>query len=202
MRGKPYLSFVGSSPHVRGNISISPDRHIQYRFIPARAGEHFRVDTLRQPLRRFIPARAGNITKGRIIADSPAVHPRTCGEHIAAAPAAPSVLRFIPARAGNIRTKFLAMSVLGSSPHVRGTFLNISWKGFFIGSSPHVRGTSTQKLVARISNGSSPHVRGTYLSSFQLITHHRFIPHVRGTCPELGLKFRTVHPRTCGEHPA
>ncbi len=131
----------GSSPHARGTSSAVRLVWASQRFIPARTGnicrserhssgqpvhprthgEHTmrdlgcfgyggssphargtsdRATQLNQPL-RFIPARTGNIQSQFTKGYHHAVHPRTHGEHKLAPTAVPSIL--------------------GSSPHARGT---------------------------------------------------------------------------------
>ena len=111
----------GSSPRVRGTLTINPSRNLCERFIPACAG-NTNIQTLckhchdgssprvrgtrRQItgcplLRRFIPACAGNtrVRHGRKVMMT--VHPRVCGEHE------------LQVEIDRMRT--------GSSPRVRGT---------------------------------------------------------------------------------
>ena len=134
---------IGSSPHVRGTFEAGLDVRADERFIPARAGnirperlgtagppvhprtcgEHRRSagcirgalgssphvrgtsaeHSERTALVRFIPARAGNMWTKTVSIPIRSVHPRTCGEHA--------------------RDRPLSGTRLGSSPHVRGTFI-------------------------------------------------------------------------------
>ena len=173
----------GSSPHVRG--TYSPTKK-----------------TL--PQTRFIPARAGNMFYDRTVAQTRAVHPRTCGEHTG--------------------TGAVPSSTAGSSPHVRGTCFTIEpsrRRARFIPARagnirerepfplrppvhPRTCGEHARNLsVGGTVDGSSPHVRGTFHNMLQNQINRRFIPARAGnithrSAPTPG---RPVHPRTCGEHP-
>ena len=172
----------GSSPHVRG--TYSPTKK-----------------TL--PQTRFIPARAGNMFYDRTVAQTRAVHPRTCGEHTG--------------------TGAVPSSTAGSSPHVRGTCsqsVRGRYRRRFIparaGNIPQHAAKPNQPPVHprtcgehypslgsnTRSTGSSPHVRGTsYMMPFGY-GRARFIPARAGNMLAYtqGVGPAPVHPRTCGEH--
>ena len=126
---------------------------------------------------RFIPTRVGNIITRRADFSGVAVHPHTCGEHL--------------------RPRKRRSKIVGSSPHVWGTFIpkqilnnnrrfiptrvgNILCNSTIISSRtvhPHTCGehssASCQSFLAR---GSSPHVWGTCICFGPFILPSRFIP--------------------------
>ena len=141
-----------SSGAVHGGIHGSSP-HVRGTFIPGHQGVY---------QERFIPARAGNIPTESQGVFFVTVHPRTCGEHI-------SLKRPIPLHTG-------------SSPHVRGTWVqqgeglgelrfiparagNIVRSGASSRLSPvHPRTCGEHFFLSFVENettGSSPHVRGT-----------------------------------------
>ena len=173
---------VGSSPRVRGT-----------RDGAARPGLQL----------RFIPACAGNTSTSAPAGTTPTVHPRVCGEHQPKA--------FAVARSG------------GSSPRVRGTHHHASsntLQGRFIPACagntpprsyrtvpapvhPRVCGEHSPIIPQPVfSAGSSPRVRGTRDRGRQRAQGHRFIPACAGNTTSGGgrFRFRSVHPRVCGEH--
>ena len=172
---------IGSSPRVRGTVSVEK--------------------SVSQP-RRFIPARAGNGKWPRSTGDMSSVHPRACGERFgwttgkkspfgssprvrgtdggACVPGLP--VRFIPARAGNGRC----------------------WRGRRSGRSVHPRACGERKcrVMQQLSHGgSSPRVRGTVDRSSSSLLDSRFIPARAGNgyplCNRCAVS--KVHPRACGE---
>ena len=152
---------------------------------------------------RFIPAPAGNIPASLGRFALPAVHPRACGEHCSQS---------------NSRCTYT-----GSSPRLRGTYLNqdsVHPQKRFIpapaGNMPispaaldlslvhpracgeHAeRGNTFSKSV-----GSSPRLRGTCLSITWRCGNGRFIPAPAGNISKRrsAVARKTVHPRACGEH--
>ncbi len=171
----------GSSPRVRGTVTIDPESRAHRRFIPARAGNRPRqTDRI-----AWLP-----------------VHPRACGEQATAdrqdrlvAGSSPRVrgtvhqrdqprlhARFIPARAGN--------------------------RGFMVVDNPHLPvhpracGEQTGWTATRmICRGSSPRVRGTARRGLHLVDAGRFIPARAGNsvAAKTTLQPAAVHPRACGE---
>ena len=152
---------------------------------------------------RFIPARAGNMHSDQRDTGLHPVHPRTCGEHCLTA--------------NSSHTFF------GSSPHVRGTSVpleaivkrgrfiparagNISRPDERLRADPVHPRTCGEHCVPRLDGllllGSSPHVRGTWSRIITDVRILRFIParagNIHGVPPFFS--FRSVHPRTCGEH--
>ena len=112
---------AGSSPRVRGTVATPNQRHAKIRFIPACAGNSFRLLSLQVILSgssprvrgtglllvisvvqgRFIPACAGNrcVIEQEFTVET--VHPRVCGEQS--------------------RIAMGKVGFIGSSPRVRGT---------------------------------------------------------------------------------
>ena len=237
---------VGSSPHTRGTRYCTNNECETFRFIPAYAGNEqtVRVARLTWPVHprirgersqraprtlatsgssphtrgtipappppstrsRFIPAYAGNAPFGGSSTGEKAVHPRIRGERTGGQTALPSII--------------------GSSPHTRGTrfrqgcrFLCLRFIPAYAGNAasrcempatssvhPRIRGERNNE-IARVapSIGSSPHTRGTL--EVQLGNKHRprFIPAYAGNAAVhlLLLDLMSVHPRIRGErcHP-
>ena len=182
------------------------------RFIPARAGNTFRLHSRRL---RFIPARAGEHV-GRVSAHGRrTVHPRACGDTACSSwrsiglGSSPRVrgtrhlerilksMRFIPARAGEHQTSF-AVGFNAVHPRVCGEQLQhpLERQGA-PGSSPRVRGTSITPWMlasrftpARAGNTQPLRIRPSL---------PRFIPARAGTVRHFIMQ-TSVHPRGCGEH--
>ena len=161
------------------------------------------IDNIPLQQARFIPAHAGNIRRAARRRCGPTVHPRTCGEHVVAVP-----LMFISG---------------GSSPHMRGTFLqliadlvdqrfipahagNIARRDRYRGRPPVHPRTCGEHATAfpdvAPESGSSPHMRGTYRRPDKWDRKRRFIPAHAGNIRPGRLRTTNppVHPRTCGEH--
>ena len=172
----------GSSPRGRGTLRRALGRGLPWRFIPAWAGNTFRV-----PVWSYITT----------------VHPRVGGEHQQCAKChrqtsgssprgrgTPSSLtpaaiigRFIPAWAGNTDTEQRPRLTGPVHPRVGGEHVWIASAG-------------------AIQVGSSPRGRGTLGSECPLVPSHRFIPAWAGNTSSC-VRFRslrTVHPRVGGEH--
>ena len=150
----------GSSPRVRGT-----------RGRPASIGEG----------RRFIPACAGNTFRMMEAARRMAVHPRVCGEHQIDASVsrqfygssprvrgtrkqafAPKTLgRFIPACAGNTPTSSMRSKRQPVHPRVCGEHI-------------------IESVINILHDGSSPRVRGTHQEPDMLRQQMRFIPACAG----------------------
>ena len=233
---------VGSSPHTRGTRYCTNNECETFRFIPAYAGNEqtVRVARLTWPVHprirgersqraprtlatsgssphtrgtipappppstrsRFIPAYAGNAPFGGSSTGEKAVHPRIRGERTGGQTALPSII--------------------GSSPHTRGTphpdakcRPPLRFIPAYAGNAttrlpvsrprsvhPRIRG-ERQFVMTPVSTsiGSSPHTRGTLSSSRQSSHHCRFIPAYAGNArrtPSLRRR-ATVHPRIRGE---
>ena len=126
---------------------------------------------------RFIPAPAGNtLVQGNLITLW-TVHPRACGEHL--------------------RLAIWIMQVIGSSPRLRGTPLDLPVKDRIFRFIPAPAGNTYQKICrgkfapvhpracgehivfsgqGEFRSGSSPRLRGTLLIFFRFWYIHRFIP--------------------------
>ena len=233
---------VGSSPHTRGTRYCTNNECETFRFIPAYAGNEqtVRVARLTWPVHprirgersqraprtlatsgssphtrgtipappppstrsRFIPAYAGNAPFGGSSTGEKAVHPRIRGERTGGQTALPSII--------------------GSSPHTRGTrfrqgcrFLCLRFIPAYAGNAasrcempatssvhPRIRGERNNE-IARVapSIGSSPHTRGTPVRDDARVHIDRFIPAYAGNArrtPSLRRR-ATVHPRIRGE---
>ena len=94
------ISTRGSSPRVRGTLSVSPAR---------------------RPRTRIIPACAGNSSGVRISGKRRPDHPRVCGE-LAMRDRRPSITADHPRVCGELSSVVTTTKgVVGSSPRVRGT---------------------------------------------------------------------------------
>ena len=217
------FSLIGSSPHTRGTWHRSRRPWPRTRFIPAHAGnigwsagehpmnavhprtrgEHRRqrsrkncmdgssphtrgtyTDTLfADESRRFIPAHAGNIPGTRPPARSAPVHPRTRGEHD--------------------QPRALPGSVVGSSPHTRGTLTARTGEARPERFIPAHAGNITAPVTTRDLTSVHPRTRGEHSKAgmtTSLVSGSS--PHTRGTSAiSASVFFRSaVHPRTRGEH--
>ena len=213
---------AGSSPRVRGTLSLPLVDELIRRFIPACAGNSQnsqsaafsssgsspRVRGTRQTgqrcrrVGRFIPACAGNSGRRYNGTCVTTVHPRVCGELDYPDPA--------------------GLGEAGSSPRVRGTqhprrvarrrrrFIpacagnsKASWT---FGRTPPVHPRVCGELPIRLPNavrviGSSPRVRGTRRLGLAAARPRRFIPACAGNSPRrpAASAMVTGHPRVCGE---
>ena len=172
---------VGSSPRVRGTVTIDCQCSRAMRFIPACAGN-----------------RRSFCGKWALVA----VHPRVCGEQCSArrssslaAGSSPRVRgtvliliqpvfygRFIPACAGNRRQR--QESPVPSPVH------------------PRVCGEQEREPEPSFpATGSSPRVRGTVERGGLQLVHDRFIPACAGNRFTISDNSKpwSVHPRVCGE---
>ena len=174
--------WTGSSPRGRGTPQVTPERCLE---------------------RRFIPARAGNTCPRSATSTSGPVHPRAGGEHHAAADARILVsgssprgrgtqkrgrafyarVRFIPARAGNTKAASPGSAPRSVHPRAGGEH---AWRQ---------RGSS-------MVSGSSPRGRGTRRALAPHPVGPRFIPARAGNTPAAwsGVSRASVHPRAGGEH--
>ena len=154
---------------------------------------------------RFIPARAGNTCRRQSMSRSGPVHPRSRGEHDPVAPgpgheggSSPLARgtqrmatghrppgRFIPARAGNTRVSAALCAFRPVHPRSRGE---------------HCSATSS----GRSADGSSPLARGTRPGAAPCARASRFIPARAGNTAGAPPAQRgpPVHPRSRGEHVA
>ena len=213
----------GSSPHVRGTPSSGSARIRSPRIIPACAGNtgrrnstnawtkdhprmcgehlgsrcsccstwgsspHVRgtptITSVIQSDDGIIPACAGNTGHGTRQTAVRRDHPRMCGEHYQA-----------------LST---ATGRPGSSPHVRGTRVELFLERLGVGIIPACAGNTVGlALTCMCFAGSSPHVRGTRADVGWHALRAGIIPACAGNtlvCFWLGLPAGD-HPRMCGEH--
>ena len=233
----------GSSPRMRGTLDSQRQPAIYRRFIPAHAGntsgqsdtaqansvhpracgEHSAISCCVRPASgssprmrgtrlcflsqicqsRFIPAHAGNTGERKQGGSPVTVHPRACGEHSLVA--------------------FLAATIFGSSPRMRGTQTKLQHHRPRIRFIPaHAGNTAASSAAQAILTvhpracgehlvdlalllerlGSSPRMRGTRFSAALREHVIRFIPAHAGNTPARPVRSETcsVHPRACGEH--
>ncbi len=159
--------------------------------------------TMQQVNFRFIPAGAGNTPRTATNAAKPTVHPRWRGEHSTAedGPTGRSVssqlarvtlikpvhgaqwVRFIPAGAGNTSSMFQTFTVIAVHPRWRGEH-------------------SVTRHPVQYRNGSSPLARGTRAFLAGTSRQERFIPAGAGNTYARPARRRLVpvHPRWRGEH--
>ncbi|RCW78561.1 hypothetical protein DFP89_13511 [Paracoccus lutimaris] len=215
-------SAIGSSPRMRGTVSILSNV---------------------VPCGRFIPAHAGNRSPMPPHRRAAAVHPRACGEQQVAEiivgviggssprmrgtgllrPSASSHHRFIPAHAGNRVPRI--MDAMAGPVHPRAcgeqvcAHVATNRDQRFIPAhagnralpilgndqpAVHPRACGEQSVsISRYSTsgGSSPRMRGTVRHVAQHGPQFRFIPAHAGNrvIPQPRCQRRSVHPRACGE---
>ena len=219
------MGYTGSSPHMRGTRRICCQPTPEPWDHPRICGEHLAVMVMlisisgSSPHMRgtrdtslgcfhiagIIPAYAGN-TRGVLCGyRGDGDHPRICGEHVCHASS--------------------YLSVMGSSPHMRGTppacpdqgarrriipayagntSSTTCWKQF-AEDHPRICGEHTLSGIAeRTGLGSSPHMRGTRRWHMGASCLRRIIPAYAGnTCGSISRPRLTGdHPRICGEHQA
>ena len=156
-------------------------------------------------LRGIIPAYAGNTSRHPVSWSVGGDHPRICGEHLERA--------------------LTASAASGSSPHMRGTHIQLWFPPADMGIIPAYAGNTDmyarfspfawdhpricgehvgQRLLAQAAGGSSPHMRGTPPWSPQTHGLEGIIPAYAGNTLTVTQKSLTVedHPRICGEHAA
>ena len=208
MRGEHTPSTVeiamsrGSSPHARGTRCPLYALMMFYRFIPACAGntgggDGFHFDSpvhprmrgehnsdaytedladgssphargtpgfhiLRTARERFIPACAGNTPfRSQPLRNQP-VHPRMRGEH-------PAEREYV-------------FSVLGSSPHARGTRRHQEWRNGFQRFIPACAGNTARSRASISSESVHPRMRGEHFSTCANCRGKGgSSPHARGT---------------------
>ena len=222
-RNDMYLMMCqcGSSPHMRGKLCFGVRCFQCERIIPAHAGQtrSWHTGENRQsgssPHMRgkrgfveqagaqcwIIPAHAGQTAPAHARRVERADHPRTCG--------------------ANQKGDTTAMSLTGSSPHMRGK------RGYGAMFSPPIRiipahagqtpwvllfppqptdhprtcgANAMQSMLCQLRVGSSPHMRGKLERLVGLAHRLRIIPAHAGQTPGRGgaLACEPDHPRTCG----
>ena len=174
--------WQGSSPRMRGTLSVRNDSELGPR---------------------IIPAYAGNTEKVAAVGLDGRDHPRVCGEHLELSAVVSDVLgssprmrgtpfgRFrrqllggiIPAYAGNTRQRVIGHAILEDHPRVCGEHEMAEKTGRSDrGSSPRMRGTPDNVEGIRIFGGIIPAYAGNTSTPSE-------------TPPP-----RRDHPRVCGEH--
>ena len=156
----PVGRSCGSSPHTRGTLSGVALLRLQFRFIPAYAGnapgKH--LCSPRYPVHPRIRGERPNTRRGSRYRRGSSPHTR--GTLLACLAGRP-VVRFIPAYAGNAPA--YPLTVEDGAVH------------------PRIRGERDQLLVCRRgANGSSPHTRGTLVYAPPATRTLRFIPAYAG----------------------
>ena len=170
---------------------------------PRMCGEHVRRQSVRQLLTGIIPACAGSTQTHRLHDQPRRDHPRMCGEH---------------------GTPFSSsLSLMGSSPHVRGARRDMDPVQPAAGIIPACAGSTTgspgrahsrrdhpRMCGEHISTvgchdvkaGSSPHVRGARGLLLPRGIVLGIIPACAGSTSYLAAIFHLPrdHPRMCGEH--
>ena len=158
---------------------------------------------LRPAVSGIIPAYAGNTLRLRRMFSSTRDHPRICGEH-------------------HGQTNKV-MTIVGSSPHMRGTLIGgdglktgrgiipayagntLVFQWMMYASRDHPRICGEHMLLSCVfarSLGSSPHMRGTPPESYLVQNCRGIIPAYAGNTCSLRRLYLTQrdHPRICGEH--
>ena len=199
----PIPKDMGSSPRMRGTLSM-PDYIGLYMGI--------------------IPAYAGNtcmlIRTGGCARD----HPRVCGEHYRYPLHTCRRMRIIPAYAGNTSTFVICIKSVRDHPRVCGEHQDRDRPSRCDGgSSPRMRGTHGMYCAIEYPHGIIPayagNTSGTWLMSFKTRDHPRvcgehiadktdrmaekwIIPAYAGNTDSLTLveSMDWDHPRVCGEH--
>ena len=172
----------GSSPRMRGTLGILHLGRRRMRFIPAYAGNTFRI----LPSSFCLP-----------------VHPRVCGEHI--------VQKSPEYRASGssprMRGTLLRMPRLSGAsrfiPAYAGNTAETRSEGYRYAVHPRVCGEHPVSLTADpFYSGSSPRMRGTHCMHDEEPSGTRFIPAYAGNTGNTTeyCAASTVHPRVCGEH--
>ena len=175
------MSFLGSSPRVRGTAARFFDSEIRTRFIPACAGNRWDIPRLYCPV---------------------SVHPRVCGEQLLPT-------RRTSARAGSsprVRGTVPLNTVRGGGgrfiPACAGNRFRISKFSAYASVHPRVCGEQfDDRGTFKAGRGSSPRVRGTDRNQFVIREFDRFIPACAGNSinPLKPYFQHPVHPRVCGE---
>ena len=172
---------AGSSPRVRGTRRRNTRRRARCRFIPASAGNAYRL----------VPGRGDC-----------AVHPRECGERVSGERAKVHRAGSSPrvrgtrssARSGEERSWFIPASAGNASlPRPRKRAPSVH---------PRECGERQANIAAYArSGGSSPRVRGTPRRRTAHVLPRRFIPASAGNACDTPCRSHalTVHPRECGE---
>ena len=177
----PVGRSCGSSPHTRGTLSGVALLRLQFRFIPAYAGNAIQKSSRRLPMTVHPRIRGERTRKTSLLPSLPGSSPHTRGtpEHPAGQPVP---ARFIPAYAGNAPRMPRRPTRSPVHPRIRGE-------------------RQPRPSLATRSSGSSPHTRGTLVPGLVERDGDRFIPAYAGNAPAYPLTVEdgAVHPRIRGE---
>ena len=171
----------GSSPHARGTRNPRHSRRLDYRFIPACAGNAYPQCARRRPAAVHPRMRGERLNSIRDIGYNLGSSPHARGTHIDSRRDR-GRQRFIPACAGNARTRSARLPGRAVHPRMRG-----------------------ERMVAddhsSVAIGSSPHARGTHATPVFPLVVLRFIPACAGNASlsSSSITPMTVHPRMRGE---
>ena len=213
---------LGSSPRVRGAVSVGPRSRDGSGIIPARAGssllgafpcpvgqDHPRAcgeQKVREVLCvgwvRIIPARAGSSRSHRTGQLGGRDHPRACGEQTMALLVLPMKLGSSPRVRGADNLKAGACQLDGIIPARAGS--RLSTRHSASRSPDHPRACGEQGLVFTDDydlGGSSPRVRGAGICQGARDLRARIIPARAGSRPRYrpSRSWTPDHPRACGE---
>ena len=151
---------------------------------------------------RFIPAYAGNASGPHDASGSCAVHPRIRGERKSSLLSEPSLLGSSPHARGTHALQHVDDVPARFIPACAGNAVNYGGGAVVWSVHPRMRGERSRMFGVTASlSGSSPHARGTLLFVDSTGPAVRFIPACAGNAritPVL-LSLTTVHPRMRGE---
>ena len=174
------LALDGSSPHARGTPSRRLPGVLLGRFIPACAGNALCAEVVHR-LRPVHPRMRGERTAWMhpsidITGSSP--HARgTLGEN----KGDPVEIRFIPACAGNAREQCRRGRLRSVHPRMRGERTQHAAEyGTIIGSSPHARGTLPLSVVECLVGRFIPACAGNACHSVTTVCRFTVHPRMRG----------------------
>ena len=175
------LSAIGSSPRLRGTVSVQA-----FAF----------------PFSRFIPAPAGNGFTDSVKDTGRPVHPRACGERCHRDAHEHSQHGSSPRLRGTVQTMVLPNGLRRFIPAPAGNGVSTGIRYPTGAVHPRACGERLQSALLDSSQlGSSPRLRGTGENLSPGSSSARFIPAPAGNgCPRPHQIRRTpVHPRACGE---
>ena len=179
---KLLVGAIGSSPRARGTHVRMQAEFLEFRFIPACAGNTSDrgADSRRRP-----------------------VHPRVRGEHLISMGDTEDHAGSSPRARGTPDAEGFRAAVLRFIPACAGNTMRQPDRPLSLAVHPRVRGEHMKILGApTIEVGSSPRARGTRLLAHATGNLDRFIPACAGNTPppyRRALCF-AVHPRVRGEH--
>ena len=176
------IAFAGSSPRMRGTQRMRVDDELDFRIIPAHAGNSPHVllrvvdgvgssprmrGTLkpfrqRRVLIRIIPAHAGNSPSDLPSSGARTDHPRACGELNRAGTRTGLAIGSSPRMRGTRRSVYLCGLRCRIIPAHAGN--STDWKDAALEGTDHPRACGELVRVVQnqvIATGSSPRMRGT-----------------------------------------